>query len=126
MARKKHRMRPHEPRESPAPETREEARPERPEPSGKKGAWNEETQSRISVIVFTLAGMVMGYLSILISPFAGNMFTILAGLVVSWMVSRSVQSFLGKKELKWIIGNGLFIYLFVWLIFWILFFNAGM
>jgi hypothetical protein len=84
---------------------------------------NLETESRISVIIYTAAAIVMGYASILVSPFTGNILTIFFGLVIAWLVGKLVQLYLGKKEVKWLLGNGLFIYLFVWLIAWIFFFN---
>jgi hypothetical protein len=93
------------------------------EQSEKSKIRNNEMESRISVLIYTAAAIVMGYASLLISPFAGNMLTILLGLIGAWLVGKLVQLYLGKKEIKWLIGNGLFIYLFVWLIAWIFFFN---
>lgn len=99
------------------------AEKERKEQSRKTSIKNIETESRISVLIYAAAAIAMGYASLLISPFAGNMLTILMGLIGAWLVGKLVQLYLGKKEVKWLIGNGLFIYLFVWLIAWIFFFN---
>ncbi|MCK4714409.1 MAG: hypothetical protein KAT35_02455, partial [Candidatus Aenigmarchaeota archaeon] len=53
----------------------------------------------------------------------GNMLTIFLGLAMAWVVGKVVQSVVGQKGIKWLIGNGIFIYVFVWLISWIFFFN---
>jgi Flp pilus assembly protein TadB len=125
MSRKKHRKKHHEkpresPREAPA-EIPREAPQESHKPGPGKG--NEESQARLSILVYTLAAVAMGYASLLASPLAGNMLTILLGLVTAWLVGRLVQLLVGRKDAKWLIGNGLFIYLFVWLVAWIFFFN---
>ncbi len=83
----------------------------------------EDYQVRLSVLVYTAAAIVMGYISLLISPLAGNMMTIMAGIAVAWVAGTTVQHLVGKKDIKWLIGNGIFIYVFVWLIAWIFFFN---
>lgn len=83
----------------------------------------DENHVRISVIVYTLGAIAMGYISLQISPLIGNMLTVFMVLIAAWFVGRVVQSIVGSKETKWLIGNGLFIYLFVWLIAWIFFFN---
>jgi hypothetical protein len=83
----------------------------------------EESQARLSVIVYALAAVGFGYASLLVSPLAGNMLTVFLGLVFAWVVGRLVQSLIGKKDAKWLIGNGLLIYLFFWLVSWIFFFN---
>ena len=132
MSRKKHKKKHKEkhqqaPRESPREESgkspseapREPAR-ESPAPGP---AGSEESQIRVSITIYTAAAIVMGYASLMVSPMAGNMLTILLGLIAAWLVSRLVQHFVGQKGVKWLIGNGLFIYLFAWLVAWIFFFN---
>lgn len=96
-------------------ETEKAAKPEPPE--------SPESHTRISVLIYVVAGVVVGYISILLAPVAGNMLTILGGLVLAWVTGKVVQAALGKKEIKWLLGNGLVIYLFVWLISWIFFYN---
>ena len=121
MSRKKHKKKLREaPRETPR-ETPSEA----PQETHKPGAntRNEESQTRLSILIYTAAAIAMGYASLLVSPMAGNMLTIFLGLIIAWLVSRLVQLFVGQKGIKWLIGNGLFIYLFAWLVAWIFFFN---
>jgi hypothetical protein len=96
------------------------AEPEKPR---EKHPGTEEHQARKSVLVYTLAAIGMGYASLLVSPAAGNMLTIFLGLVVAWLVGRLVQLLVGSKGTRWLIGNGIFIYLFMWLVSWIFFFN---
>ena len=83
----------------------------------------EDTHIRISVSIYILAAIAVGFASIIISSYAGNMLTIAIAIAFGWVVGKPVQSIVGKRDIKWLIGNGLFIYLFVWLISWIFFFN---
>jgi Flp pilus assembly protein TadB len=82
-----------------------------------------ESHIRASVLIYLAVGIAMGYLSILIFPVVGNMITILAGIVIAWAAGKGIQGVLGKKGFKWLLGNGMIIYLFVWLISWIFFYN---
>ena len=91
--------------------------------AGQKELEREELNTRISVSIYVLVGIAAGFVSLLISPIVGNMLAIFLGLVLAWLIGRIVQIVLGKKDMKWLIGNGLFIYLFVWVIAWIFFFN---
>jgi hypothetical protein len=136
MARKKHRVRKHSefkpdkeekqedtlkstgksPKETPEGKT-EESKSSKPEPA------ESETHIRISVILFALFGIGVGYLSLILSAMIGNIYTILAGIVIAWLASKVIQLALGRKQFKWLLGNGLVIYLFVWLISWIFFYN---
>lgn len=128
MARKKHKVpkesefKPDEPKES--TEEAKEAKSETKNTKQEKlDPSTEETHTRISVIIYTIAAIAVGYASILISQILGNMLTIFTGLIFIWIVGKLIQITLGKKDLKWLIGNGAFIYIFVWLISWIFFFN---
>jgi len=129
---KKHRQAPREsPREGPSKspsEAPKESSQEAPKQPAREGptpgpAGSEESQSRLSILIYTAAAIAMGYASLMVSPMAGNMLTILLGLIAAWLVSSLVQHFVGQKGIKWLIGNGLFIYLFAWLVAWIFFFN---
>ena len=143
MARKKYRHRPSakrpsqyrpEPEESPSQpskpskEVKEDKESQETGQEAEKAAKPEapespESHARLSVLIYVVAGIVVGYISILLAPIAGNMLTIVGGLVLAWVTGRVVQACLGKKEAKWLLGNGLVIYLFVWLIAWIFFYN---
>ncbi len=76
--------------------------------------------SRISVGVHTLTGILAGYLS-----FSVNNTLLSFGLAMGLLLFSALlsQQLVGKKDLKWLVGNGLFIYIFVWLITWIFLFN---
>lgn len=125
MARKRHRKKRQEkPREAPTEAPREApAESPREAPPARAGTRNEESQTRLSILVYTASAIAMGYASLMVSPLAGNMLTIFLGLVTAWLVGRLVQLLVGRKDAKWLIGNGLFIYLFAWLAAWIFFFN---
>jgi preprotein translocase subunit SecY len=97
--------------------------PEKQDSKPRAFQMTEEYQSRASVLIYTVAAIAVGYASLQVAPLAGNMLTILIGLVLAWVVGKLVQVFLGKKDTKWLLGNGIFIYLFVWLVSWIFFFN---
>jgi hypothetical protein len=119
MARKRHKRLQAKHAEKPHEEIQEEA--EKPAPRADTKA--EETHTRLSVLIYTIGAVIVGFASLQVSPMAGNMLTILFGLVMAWVVGKVVQSMVGQKDIKWLIGNGLFIYIFVWLISWIFFFN---
>ncbi len=122
MARKKRKKHAVSQHEKPAEESHSQAgREEKPAPSASAKA--DERHARLSVIIYTISAVIVGFASLQISPLAGNMLTILLGLVMAWVAGKVVQSVVGQKEVKWLIGNGLFIYIFVWLISWIFFFN---
>ncbi len=84
---------------------------------------NDLTHIRISIALHVVVAVVMGWLSVVVSGFYGDMPSILLGLIVLWGCGKATNQIVGKKDFKWWFGNGIFIYLFVWLISWILFFN---
>lgn len=85
----------------------------------------EDTHTRISVMIYVLAAVALGFVSLTVSSYVGNMVTIFLALIVGWLTGMVVQSVVGKRDIKWLIGNGLFIYIFVWIISWIFFFNLA-
>ena len=119
MARKRHKRPQAEHEENPHEEVQEDV--EKPAPAVNTKA--DESHVRISVLIYTIGAVIVGYASMQASPIAGNMLTIFIGLVMAWVIGKVVQSVVGQKDIKWLIGNGLFIYIFVWLISWIFFFN---
>jgi hypothetical protein len=119
MARKKHKKLQAEHEEKLHEEMQEEA--EKPAPAADTKA--EETHVRLSVLIYTIGAVIVGFASLQVSPMAGNMLTIFLGLAMAWVIGKVVQSVVGQKDIKWLIGNGLFIYIFAWLISWIFFFN---
>jgi hypothetical protein len=91
--------------------------------SSHKESKKEETHTRISVMIYVIVGVALGFASLTISSYVGNILTIFLALVLAWLTGMAVQQAVGKRDVKWLIGNGLFIYIFVWLISWIFFFN---
>jgi hypothetical protein len=127
MARKRHKHKVTKPSQFKPEEPEKESAQKTEHDEGKQeeapAPIESESHMRMSVIIYALAGIAVGYISLLLSPIIGNIYTILAGLVLAWLVGKVVQLTLGRKQLKWLLGNGLIIYLFVWLISWIFFFN---
>ena len=112
------------PKGSTQEKTQEETHEKPKDTQPKKPAVPEnESHIRASVLTYLAVGIAMGYLSILLFPIVGNMITILAGLVLAWVAGKGIQGALGKKDFKWLLGNGMIIYLFIWLISWIFFYN---
>jgi cation transport ATPase len=98
-----------------APEKHEQ---EKPAPNEKK----ELRDSRVSMIVFTLAGVAMALASsVLKSSGLSNYITATLGLVALVVVMGIMQKMF-KRKVKFFL-SGAFAYVFVWLVFWIFLFN---
>jgi cation transport ATPase len=116
-------------------EERPEKEEKRHEPSHKKGSEKEATEqlqapsekrdlrdSRISMLLFILAGTAVGLLSsILHSSGISNWMTVPAGIVILMVLANGMAK-LFRRKLKFFYG-GLFVYLFVWLVAWIFLYN---
>ena len=71
---------------------------------------------RISVIIHSAAGAVLG----LLSPYIGMpLYAFGLVLVVGLMISHITQMIVGKQKFSWWIGNGLLIYVLLWADVWI-------
>ena len=75
---------------------------------------------KISVLVHTIAGGIVGY----VSTSFETLYAGLIGFVVLFILGGIVMN-LGKekKDFKWWLGNGLFVYIFTWMAVWVLFYN---
>ncbi len=83
----------------------------------------EIKDARISVAIFTLAGIAVGFLSsILKSSGVSNYITILMGILVLIALFYSMQKLMSRKG-KLFLGDS-FIYLFIWLVTWVFLYNA--
>ena len=72
--------------------------------------------------VYTVAAIIMGYVSLVISHTA---YATLAALVVLAVLTLAMRALFRIKEgAKWWLGNGVIVYLFLWLIVWTIFYNA--
>ena len=113
----------------PAPSEKREKAEQKKEgasaPSGQHPPSSEKRDlrdSRISILLFTLAGIAMALLSsILHSSGLSNWITVPAGLV-TLMALASLMARLFKRKLKFFYA-GLFVYVFVWLVAWIFLYN---
>jgi len=98
-------------------EKKEEKRKSEPTPEKR-----ELRDSRISALVFTLAGAVMALASsILKSTGLSNYITIALGFLVLIILAFGMQKAF-RRKLKFFYAS-LFIYLLAWLVFWIFLYN---
>ena len=82
---------------------------------------DENSHSRISLAIHTIAGIAVG----LLSPFLGRaMYAIAVAMVLAAVLRQVTGRMLGKKEISWWVGNGLFIFVFAWLDMWIFMANV--
>lgn len=72
--------------------------------------------------VYTIAAIVMGYVSLAINHTAYATLAALAVLVIITLVMRAV--FRIKEGAKWWLGNGVIVYFFLWLIVWTILYNT--
>lgn len=100
--------------------------------SEKKWRVNEEIKS---TLIFTAVSAIAGYASFLLTPVLNptkpveisttSLLIVLAAMIaVFFGTNMIVQKLVGKKDMKWIMGNGGAIYLFLWFVTWIIFYNA--
>ncbi|RLJ07107.1 MAG: hypothetical protein DRP12_02840 [Candidatus Aenigmatarchaeota archaeon] len=77
---------------------------------------------KIVVILHTCLGLLMGWISLILSGLIGNLFTGLLALAVAIPLKYGLER--AKVETKSWIGNGLIIYLFVWFVTWTYLYNV--
>jgi hypothetical protein len=83
----------------------------------------EIRHARIGMGSHMVLAIIVGWLSVTVSGVLGNWLTVVTGFVIVIAYGYVLERFLGKKGIKWWIGNGLFIYLLVWLVAWTFLFN---
>ena len=72
--------------------------------------------------VYTVAAVIMGYVSLTINHTA---YATLASLIVLVVVTLAMRAaFKIKEGAKWWLGNGVIVYLLLWMIVWTIFYNA--
>jgi cation transport ATPase len=79
--------------------------------------------SRIAILVFTLAGVLMGAISLFLRPMAGSYAVGFVGIVLDIIVLAGMAKAM-KRKTKFFLA-GFFIYLLVWLVAWIFVFNMA-
>ena len=77
--------------------------------------------SRAVMIVHTVLAIAMGWAS----PQLGILLAGFTGIALLLVCGYACEKLVGKKGIKWWIGNGVIIYLFVWLVSWVYFFNIA-
>lgn len=86
------------------------------------GEKKELRDSRISMLVFTLAGIVMALASSVLKSYGlSNYITATMGLIALVVLLGFMQKTF-KRKVKFFL-SGVFAYIFVWLVFWIFLFN---
>ena len=75
-----------------------------------------------TVVLFFFAGIITGYVSFLMNnSTAGAGLAILCALGLTYAVNMKSKE---KKDVKWWLGNGVFIFLVTWFVFWTIFYNV--
>jgi len=80
-----------------------------------------ENESK-SLIVFTVAGIIFGYVSFLLNRiFSSSIIPLIFTIVLFYFLKFTLNKLLKINEkTKWFLSNGGFIYFFIWFITWIL------
>jgi len=77
----------------------------------------DQKDSIITVTIHLAAGILLGVLS----PMLGRaLYAVSAALITMAVLRHVTYRVVGRKELSWWAGNGLFIYIFIWIDAWIL------
>ncbi len=86
---------------------------------------NDINQIRFSVAVNSIAAIIMGWVSVILTSMSRTLVAGVAGIVVMVVLGFIVQFATKNKDRKWWLGNGVFIFLLVWLVSWTTFLNLG-
>ncbi len=76
----------------------------------------EETKS---LAVYIGAGILAGAISFVLK---NNLFSLVLALAV-FSASSIILQRIVKKQVKWLLSNGGYLYFFVWFIFWVILYN---
>lgn len=85
----------------------------------------ELRHSRIASGLHAVLAIIVGWLSVYISAVAGSLITIVVAIVIVILFGYVLERFIGKKGLKWWMGNGIFIYILLWFVTWAYFLNMA-
>lgn len=80
----------------------------------------EANETRVSLGIHTVIGIIAGYLSILLGSTLYSFGLAILILVITGYVTEFV---LKKKGIKWWMTNGGILYILVWLVSWVFFLN---
>ena len=81
---------------------------------------NELNETRISLGIHTVMGIIAGYASIL---FDNVLYSIGLAIILLIITGYATEFVLKKKGIKWWLSSGGILYILVWLVVWIFFFN---
>ena len=81
---------------------------------------DESIQSKVSVVIHSLAGIIVGWTSTNFDVWI----SFLLGIAALFVIGYLGEFAFGKKGFKWWVSNGFIVYIFVWLASWIYFFNV--
>jgi len=73
----------------------------------------------ISLILLTGLGIVMGYIGFLVN----SNWLSLGLMIIVLIVTGSLVNKIYKKNFKWVLSNGGWVYIFLWFITWIILYN---
>jgi predicted Co/Zn/Cd cation transporter (cation efflux family) len=123
---RRHQDKPHEkePEKQPTPSSEKGEKAERKKEgaSAPSSESRDLRDSRISTMIFALAGVIMGLASsVLKSSGISSYITVTLGLIFLAVLMGAMQKMFGRK-IKFFLG-GAFAYLFIWLVFWIFLYN---
>lgn len=76
--------------------------------------------ARISVLVHTIAAIVVAYISLQLGTF---WYAFPLAIVVLIFIGTLMERVVGKRGYMWWFGNGVIIYLFVWYVSWVVLAN---
>lgn len=83
----------------------------------------EAMKQRISIIIHSVAGIVIGYVSTML----GNaLYSFGLAVAVLLIIGYFAELIVKKKGVKWWLGNGGVLYIFFWLVSWVLFYNYAL
>lgn len=80
---------------------------------------DESRAEKIAVGLHTIVGVIAGYVSIVLP----QLYAIPLGIALLVVVGTISMIVSHKKETKWWLVNGIWIYLLVWLVAWTFFLN---
>ncbi len=80
----------------------------------------ETMKQRISIIIHAFAGILIGYVSIMLN---NAWYSVGLAVAVLLVIGYGVEFLIRKKGIKWWLGNGGVLYLLFWVVSWVLFYN---
>jgi hypothetical protein len=80
----------------------------------------EAMKQKISLVVHSVAGIIIGYVSVGLN---NALYSFGLAIAVLLVVGYAVEFIVKKKEIKWWLANGGALYILFWIVFWTYFYN---